>query len=102
MVKMPSKASKQRVNRLVNELGDVRQEIERLQEREAILKDKLKSAGVYGAETGKYKFTLSSYYMTRVDYAGLVAHLKVTERVIRKFSHMVPVLRATIKSLEEE
>lgn len=99
MVKMPKKASKTRMTRLVNELGRIEDEMRKLQARREEIKEQLVDAKVLGYTTNNYKVTISKYTSTRIDYARIVEYLKPSAKIIQRFTSLSNVTRMTVKSL---
>jgi len=96
MPKVPRKTDSRRIARLVNELGDIRQEMGRLAEREDKIKRKLLDAGIIGYQTSKYICKILSYTRCNVDYPGLVKHLKTSDMLIRRFTKLVSIVSAKV------
>lgn len=85
------------MDRIVNELGDIREQLELLHQREKVLKKKLVAARYLAHNTTKYSMTMRRYDRGTVDYEALVDYLKVSDMLKRRFTKITKVTEVRMK-----
>ena len=79
------------IQRLVDELGDLKADIARLQDREAAIKSILIKKGVSPVEGDYFRVTVSDSKRTYVDWKSIAEKLKPSRQLVTAHTTIKPV-----------
>ena len=87
---------------IVDRLGQLQDQIEKLKAQESLLKDELKNQGE-GVQVGQYYTSeVKLYQKTTVDHKAVYAELEVPPALIAKYSKTTAVISINVKPIKGE
>ena len=87
---------------IVDRLGQLQDQIEKLKAQESLLKDELKNQGE-GVQVGQhYTSEVKLYQKTTVDHKAVYAELDVPPTLVAKYSKSTAVISITVKAIKGE
>ena len=87
---------------IVDRLGQLQDQIEKLKAQESLLKDELKNQGE-GVQVGQYYTSeVKLYQKTTVDHKAVYAELDVPPTLVAKHSKSTAVISITVKAIKGE